>query len=146
MSQTPVNTSTTTLLELGDRLRRSWWTLIAGGCLGLAAAVVALHQMPKVYEASTRIWISEQEISERVVESTVKDDMALKLAAFRDAVLADEYMIELVERTFGVPETDAELTANMGQIRRNVSIAGKNRINCTPNTPAASNSVQSMSG
>ena len=85
MNQQPSNSSTTLLLELGDRVRRSWWTLIAGICFGLAGGTIALRYIPKVYEATTRIWISEQEISSRVVESTVKDDMALKLAAFRGA-------------------------------------------------------------
>lgn len=118
----PNNSNATLLLELGDRLLRSWWTVVAGGCLGLAAGVIALQHMPKIYEATTRIWISEQEISESVVRETVKDDMALKLAAFRDAVLADEYMIQLIQRTFGTPANDEELTARMGQVRGGVSI------------------------
>lgn len=118
----PVNSTATLLLELGDRVRRSWWTAIAGVCVGLAAATVALQYIPKVYEATTRIWIAEQEISESVVLSTVKDDMALKLAAFRDAVLADEYMIVLIERSFGAPKTDEELTDRMARVRHNVSI------------------------
>lgn len=122
MSEQAPQSNATVLLELGDRVRRSWWTVIAGICLGLAGGRIALQHMPKVYEAKTRIWISEQEISERVVKSTVKDDMALKLAAFRDAVLAEEYMIELIERTYGMPANDEELTARMGQIRSNVSI------------------------
>ena len=122
MQQKPAANNATLILELGDRVLRSWWTVVAGACIGLACGVIALQHMPKVYEATTRIWISQQEISESVVRSTVKDDMALKLAAFRDAVLADEYMIELIKHTFGVPETDEELNASMAQVRGNVTI------------------------
>jgi len=118
----PSNSGTTLLLELGDRVRRSWWTLIAGICFGLAGGTIALRYIPKVYEATTRIWINEQEIPEGVVGSTVKDEMTLKLAAFRTAVIADEYLIELIERIFGVPADDAELTARMNQVRDGLSI------------------------
>ncbi|NIM61219.1 MAG: hypothetical protein GTO30_06045 [Acidobacteria bacterium] len=116
------SSSTTLLLELGDRVLRSWWTVVAGMCMGLAAGSIALAYLPKVYEATARIWISEQEISARVVESTVKDDMALKLAAFRDTVIADEYMIELIEQTYGLPATDEELTERMKQVRASLVV------------------------
>jgi len=118
----PQKNNATLLLELGDRVRRSWWTVVAGICLGLSGGAIALQHMPKVYEATTRVWISKQEISEGVVESTVRDDTALKLAAFRDSVLADQYILKLIEQTFGMPSNDEELTARMNQIRGNVSI------------------------
>ncbi len=118
----PSNSGTTLLLELGDRVRHSWWTLIAGVCFGLAGGTIALRYIPKVYEATTRIWINEQEIPSGVVGSTVKDEMTRKLAAFRTAVIADEYLIELIERIFGMPATDSELTARMNQVRNGLRI------------------------
>lgn len=114
--------NTTLFLELGDRVLRSWWTVVAGLCIGLAVGYLALQYLPKVYQASTRIWISQQQIPEEVVRTTVTDDTSQRLMAFRDAVLEQDYMIELIEETFGLPATEAELRGLIGTVKANIEV------------------------
>ena len=54
------------VLDVLDTFRRSWWTIVAGVCVGLAAGAIALHYIPKKYEASTTIWISKSQLPESV--------------------------------------------------------------------------------
>ena len=112
----------TLILELGDRVLRSWWTLVAGVCCGLAGGLVALHFMPEVYQATTKVWVNRQQIPDDVVRSSVRDDMSLRVLAFRDSVLEQPYMIELIERTIGLPETEPELTALINQVSSRVVV------------------------
>ena len=114
--------NTTLFLELGDRVLRSWWTVVAGLSIGLAVGYLALQYLPKVYQASTRIWISQQQIPEEVVRTTVTDDMSQRLMAFRDAVLEQDYMIELIEETFGLPATEEELRALIARVKGNIEV------------------------
>ena len=59
------------IFELGDTLIRSWWTLVAGICVGVAVGLIALHVIPKQYEARVKILVAPQQIPEQFVESTV---------------------------------------------------------------------------
>ena len=95
------------VLEIGDRILRSWWVLVAGPCLGIAGAVAALHYLPKTFEASTTIFVAPQQIPQEFVRSTVTDDMSIRLASLREAVLSRPYLNKLIDRTFG-RERDAE--------------------------------------
>ena len=110
------------VFDLLDTVRRSWWTIVAGVCVGLAAGAIALHYMPKKYEASTTIWISKQQIPESVVRSTVSEDMSQRLLFFKSAVLEQPYMVELIERVFGLPESEGELRELIAGVRRRVSV------------------------
>jgi len=117
--------TTAQLFELGDRLLRSWWTIVAGICIGLAGGVVTLAYMPKVYEATTRIWVSRQEIPEDVVRPTVRDDLSERLLTFRNAVLGQPYLEELIERTFGEPGTAEEKQRLIDYIKASVEVQGE---------------------
>lgn len=110
------------VFELVDRLVRSWWTIIAGITLGIAGSLYALDQIPKVYQATTKIWIQSQMIPEDVVESTVRDEMSLRLMTFRDAVLEKPYLIELITTTFDIPADAAALEQLENRIRRSVEV------------------------
>jgi uncharacterized protein involved in exopolysaccharide biosynthesis len=87
--------------------------------------MVTLSQMPKVYEASTRIWVSPQEIPEDVVRPTVKDDLSERLLMFRNAVLGQPYMEELITRTFGTPGSDRELQRLLDHVKGSVEVRGE---------------------
>ena len=61
----------TVLLEIVDRLMRHWWTIVAGVCLGTTGALGAMHYLPKVYEARTKIFVAPQKIPQDFVRTTV---------------------------------------------------------------------------
>jgi succinoglycan biosynthesis transport protein ExoP len=86
------------VLEIADRLLRAWFTVVAGISLGLAGGIVALHYMPRTYEASTTIFVAPQQIPQEFVRSTVTDDMSIRLASLREAVLSRPYLTKLVEK------------------------------------------------
>ena len=58
-------------LELADRLLRSWWTIVAGVCLGSAGSLAALKILPKTYEATTKIFIAPPKIPQDFVRNTI---------------------------------------------------------------------------
>jgi len=47
------------LQDLTRTALRSWWTIVAGICLGLAGAVVALDRIPPRFEATATIEVPE---------------------------------------------------------------------------------------
>ena len=69
------------IFELGDALLRSWWTLVAGICVGAAVGLLAIHFLPKQYEAATTILVTPQQIPEEFVETTVTNSAEVKQAA-----------------------------------------------------------------
>ncbi len=91
----------TWFLEVADRILRSWWMLVAGVCLGLSGSVAALQYLPRIFEASTTIFVAPQQIPQDFVRSTITDDMSIRLASLREAVLSRPYLSKLIERTFG---------------------------------------------
>ena len=111
------------LFDLAQTLLRSWWTLVAAVCLGLAGATLALQHLPKRYQATTTVWLSQPQLPESVARSTVNEDMTRRLTVFRAAVLDQPYMIELIERTFGLPETDEGLRSLTARLRSRVTVA-----------------------
>jgi polysaccharide chain length determinant protein (PEP-CTERM system associated) len=108
--------------ELVDVVLRSWWTLVAGVCIGLAAAVIALHYAPKKYEASTKIFMAQPKIPTEYVRSVVTDDTALRLAAVKEAVLSRPYMLRLIESTFGMPDTEEGAENLMNDVRGRMDV------------------------
>ncbi|ANM31180.1 hypothetical protein ABI59_18800 [Acidobacteria bacterium Mor1] len=111
------------ILELLDRLFRSWWTVVAGICIGLAGALISLNHTPKVYEASTTIFVAPRAIPGKVVQETVIDDMGLRMSSLRDAVLSRPYLQKLVEEAFVPPRrSEEEVEMLIAQIRGRVSV------------------------
>ena len=78
------------ILECLEALLRSWGMVIAGGCLGLSLALVALHYMPRVYEAHGTIFANAERHPAEFVRSTVSDELDVRLGILRDAVLKRE--------------------------------------------------------
>jgi len=97
------------VLEVADRLIRSWWTAVAGICLGLAGALIALHFMPRTYVAATKILVVPPKIPQEFVKSTVNDDFAVRIAALKDAVLSRNYMTKLIDKLYGGVHSEAAI-------------------------------------
>ena len=113
------------VFDVLDIFRRSWWTIVAGVCVGLAAGAIALHYMPKKYEASTTIWISKSQLPESVLRSTVSEDNLRRLLFFKSAVLEQPYMVELIERVYGLPDSEEKLRQLILGVRKRVTVVAK---------------------
>jgi polysaccharide chain length determinant protein (PEP-CTERM system associated) len=111
------------VLESIDRLWRSWWTVVAGLCLGLAGSLIALHVLPKTYEATTKILVAPQKIPQEYVKNTINDDTALRIAALKDAVLSRPYMMTLIDRAYGHRASEAETQQLFDAIRSRVEVS-----------------------
>src|SRR6185436_906851 len=94
----------TIIFEVVDRLRKSWWTIITGLCVGLAIATIALHYAPKTYRASTLIFVAPQQVPQEFVKSTVTDDMAIRLQSLKESVLSKPNLVKLVQAQGGAPD------------------------------------------
>jgi polysaccharide chain length determinant protein (PEP-CTERM system associated) len=113
----------TTLLEILDRVMRSWWTLVAGVCLGTSGAVCAMHYLPKVFEARSKIFVAPPKVPEDFVRTTVVDDMSMRLEALQQAVLSKPFLDKLVEREFKpLPNTDGEVERLIRAIRSRIKV------------------------
>lgn len=110
------------ILEVLDDLRRSWWTIVAGVALGLGAALVALHYMPKVYEAKTSIYLAPPKIPKEFEESSLVDDLEQRLWKFSEAVISRDYMEALILREFDAPSNEKEMDRMVRQVRSHVSV------------------------
>ena len=110
-------------LELVDAVLRSWWTIVAGACIGLTLATLVLHNSEPVYEATTKIFAESEKISRDYVRSTVIDNTRVRLAALKDEVLSRPYLESLIHETEG-PEVygGPDLERRMSEIRSNVGI------------------------
>lgn len=113
----------TIALEILDRIMKSWWTVVAGLSLGLAAATGALFYMPKVYEASTTIFVVPPQMPDQLIRSTVTDDMSTRLSALREAVISRPYMIQLIKQTYGEIEDEAQLDRMVNSIGSRVIVS-----------------------
>lgn len=110
------------LIDLAQTLFRSWWTFVAAASFGLAGGILALQHSPKLYEATTTVWMSQAQIPASVAETPVKEDLTRRLMAFTEADLDQPHMIQLIETTFGLPETDEELRSSMLRLRGRMSV------------------------
>jgi polysaccharide biosynthesis transport protein len=112
----------TQVLEIAGRVARSWWTVVAGACLGLAGSVIALHHLPRTYEASTTIFVAPQQIPQDFVRSTITDDMSIRLASLREAVLSRPYLSKLVEQAFGKTASAEDLERLIQTMRSRIMV------------------------
>jgi polysaccharide chain length determinant protein (PEP-CTERM system associated) len=113
------------VLEMLDRVLRSWWTVVAGLCLGAASATVALVYLPKTYEASTTIFVAPQQVPQEYVRSTVMDDMAMRLQSLREAVLSRPYLMRLVKE-FGGAVRGQEIERLLDSMRSRIEVTVRN--------------------
>jgi len=68
--------------ELVRPLSASWWTLVAGVCLGLAAGFVGLQYVPSVYRANATLVMNASGGSDSALfEAARSDDLLVRLAA-----------------------------------------------------------------
>ena len=111
-----------TVLELVGVLLMSWWTVVAGACLGLSGAIVALEHLPKTYRASTKILVTPPQIPQNLVQSTVTDTMGARLATIKEMLLSRDYMIRLIERTMQRPKDELQLDAMIRHIKGTVEV------------------------
>ena len=110
------------IFELIDSMARSWWTVVAGLCLGLAASYAVLHYTSPIYQSTTKIYVAPQKIPAGYIQSTVTDDIAVRLRSLQEEVLSRPYMLKLIEAEFALPEEDEELALLINNIRSRVEI------------------------
>ncbi len=112
----------TQVFEVADRVFLSWWIVVAGRRLGLAGGVVALHYLPKTYEASTTIFVAPQQIPQEFVRSTITDDMSIRLGSLREAMLSRPYLSKLIEQTFGKTQNAEDLERLIQTMRSRIEV------------------------
>jgi len=112
------NPSKALIFELADCVLRSWWTVVAGVCFGLAGALVALNYIPKIYEAKVKIRVTPPKIPREFVRPTVTDDLTQRLMTLREAVFETMNLARLGNKYFNDTEpwhtrkTDPQACAN----------------------------------
>jgi polysaccharide chain length determinant protein (PEP-CTERM system associated) len=95
-------------LELVDLVLRNWWTVVAGLCIGLAVAHVAVKSLQKVFEAHTLIFAASEKLPEEMIARTVSDDTAVRVAGLSAAVRSRDVLLPLIEKTIGLPANPEE--------------------------------------
>ncbi|MDX1388076.1 MAG: hypothetical protein R3344_02745 [Acidobacteriota bacterium] len=95
------------VLEVLDGVLRSWWTVIAGVCLGLTVAVMALHNLPKTYQARTIIFVTAATASRG--RAAVPDDMRMRIKTLRERVLSRQYLNSIIDQHYDIPPTERGL-------------------------------------
>jgi len=110
------------VLEVVDHLLESWWTVIAGLCLGFAGAVLALQVMPRVYEATAELNLDAEKLASGTVREAVTMDPTLQLQALRRNVLSERYLDTISAEIYGPAANPAEREARIQTIRSGVSV------------------------
>jgi polysaccharide chain length determinant protein (PEP-CTERM system associated) len=112
----------TRVLEVLDCIWKSWWTIVAGVCIGLAASTTMLHYTPKTFEAETTIFVVPPQMPEQLVRGTVTDDMSTRLSALREAVISLPYLVKLIEEIYGPISDQEEFDKLVRSIRQRVEV------------------------
>ena len=100
------------VFEIIDRLFGSWWTVVAGVCVGAAVALVALKNTDEIFAAHAAIKADVDNLPREFVQRTVSDDLEIRLLDLRHAVLSDENMHQVIVTLFREqesPELEEEL-------------------------------------
>ncbi len=114
------NTPLFVLYEILDRIRRWWWTVVAGVAVGLAGGLIFYSVLPKTYEASTLILVSAPQIPEEYVRSPINDSMGIRLRSLKEAVLSRPYLEKLIAAVHGEGLPEERVDSLMRRIRRNL--------------------------
>lgn len=110
-------------LEVADALLQSWWTIVVGVTVGLAASFFMLSRMDREYQATASLLVTPQRISEDLIQTTVTEDLTRRVLALQEVMLGDEYMKLLIERTHGsLPQDPEDLRKQMRSIRSRVTV------------------------
>lgn len=110
------------ILDIATLVLRSWGRLVAAVCLGLSAALAAVHHLPRTYEASTKIFVAPQKIPAEYVRTTVTEDATARLPALESAVTSRPYLSRLVAEVYpDVPE-GPERERLIHEIRRQIVV------------------------
>jgi polysaccharide chain length determinant protein (PEP-CTERM system associated) len=112
----------TAALEVVDGVLRSWWTIVAGLALGAAAALVSLHFLPKIYEATTKIYVASGTLPDNLVPTTVSDDMRMRMTALQEAVLSRPYLERIVGEHYQPAPEGPALDSMIASIRGRVLV------------------------
>jgi polysaccharide chain length determinant protein (PEP-CTERM system associated) len=118
-----IDSKTAFVLEIADAVLRSWWTVVAGVCLGISGGLVALHYMPKTFEASTMIFVARQQIPEDYVRTTVTDDMRMRMAALKEAVLSRPYLESIIKDNYDPAAEGEDLERLIYDVRTKVEVS-----------------------
>lgn len=110
------------VFELIDSVLTSWWTVVAGVCFGAAGALIALHYIPKVYEAKARIRITPAKIPQEFVRATVTDDLSKRLLTIQESVFSRSFMDVVLAKHFTMPEDEPSREALARWIKSRVMI------------------------
>ena len=110
------------LFEISDTVLHSWWTLVAAVCIGITVALVALHTLPKRYMATARILVTPQSIPDEFVQTTVTEDLTRRAMLLQDDVIGNRYMTQLVERIWGVQDSDEATQSKIAAVRAAVMV------------------------
>jgi polysaccharide chain length determinant protein (PEP-CTERM system associated) len=108
------------VLEVLDGVLRSWWTVIAGICLGLTVAVTALHYLPKTYQTRTVIYVAPNVTSR--TRAAAPDDMRPRIRTLRERVLSRQYLTKIIDEHYEMPPTDRERDLLMESIKSRVNV------------------------
>ncbi len=115
--------SADTLIEILDRVLRSWWTIVAGICLGAAGGLCGMHYLPKVYQAKTKIFVAPPKVPEDFVRTTVVDDVSMRMASLEQAVLSRPLLEKLIQSEFKpVPSANEGMESLIQSIRGRVAV------------------------
>lgn len=108
------------VLEVVDGVLRSWWTIIAGICLGLTVALTALHYLPKTYQTRTVIYVAPNATAR--TRGAAPDDMRPRIRTLRERVLSRQYLTRIIEEHYAMPPTDRERDLLMESIKSRVNV------------------------
>lgn len=115
------------LLDSVDYLLRSWWTLIAGLCVGITAALLVLHYTPRQYEATVTVDAYSEMLPDELIRPTVSSDTEVRLRQLRERVLAPAEVTALVVERLGMTGAGEERNAVVRGVRHGVSVDFRER-------------------
>lgn len=116
------------ILDLIQRILKSWWTVIAGASIGLAVAMVALNYVPRIYEARCVIFVAPQKLPKDFITLSGGDDMGFRLNALESAVLSRNYLVDLIDELDRVapnyerPQTEEQMERAVKGLQRRVEV------------------------
>ena len=85
-------------------LRRPWWPIAAGVCLGaLAGVVVVKLTTPQVFEAHTAVAVNSVELPPDLLRHFVDGHTELDHQRLRKALLSDQLLHEVIVRAYPIP-------------------------------------------